>query len=66
MKETRFKRGEKVRIKSCPICENVVGAKATVVRVITDKNGASLYKVRVGSFYVPQYALDEHLEKLTK
>ena len=66
MKETRFKRGEKVRIKSCPICENVVGAKATIIRVLTDKNGNALYKVRVGSFYVPQYALDEHLEKLTK
>ena len=66
MKETKFKRGEEVRIKSCPICESVVGANATVVRVITDKDGASLYKVRVGSFYVPQYALDEHLEKLTK
>lgn len=66
MKETRFKRGEKVRIKSCPICENVVGAKATVIRVVVDGNGTALYKVRVGSFYVPQYALDEHLEKLTK
>lgn len=62
--ESKFQRGEKVRIKNCPICDSVNGAKGVIVRVRFDKKGHALYKVRVGGFYIPQYALDEHLEKI--
>lgn len=63
MTQTRFERGEKVRIKNCPI-SSVIGAKATIVRVRQDNQGKAYYKVRVGNFYIPDYALDEHLEKV--
>ncbi len=65
--KTKFKRGEKVLIKSCPVYKEVEGAKAVIVRVRVDKDGNAFYKVRVGgNFYIPQYALDEHLEKIEK
>ena len=69
--ETRFQRGDKVRIKECPIVPSVVGKKGTIVRVRVVKDGVVdgnavenvvLYKVRVGGFYVPQYATEDCLE----
>lgn len=66
MAKTKFIRGEKVKIKSCPFKEDLVGAKGTIVRVRVDDKGIAYYKIRVGKLYVPMYALDEHLEKISK
>lgn len=75
--ETKFNRGDKVRIKSCPIFKSVEGKSGTIVRVRVAKNGErvdgktidgelSLYKVRVGKLYVPGYATDDCLEPCGK
>lgn len=71
--ETKFNRGDKVRIKSCPIFKSVEGKSGTIVRVRVAKKDEkvdgktidselSLYKVRVGKLYVPGYATDDCLE----
>ena len=75
--ETMFKRGDKVRIKTCPIFPSVEGRTGTIVRVRVAKKGEkldgeavkkdlSLYKVRVGKLYVPSYATEDCLEPHTK
>lgn len=75
--ETMFKRGDKVRIKTCPIFPSIEGKTGTIVRVRIAKKGekldgktvehsTSLYKVRVGKLYVPSYATEDCLEPCGK
>ena len=75
--ETKFKRGDRIRIKSCGIFPSVEGKSGVIVRVrVVDKgavvdgetiNGElALYKVRVGKLYVPSYATEDCLEPAGK
>ncbi|MDR2993568.1 MAG: hypothetical protein LBV11_07005 [Bacillus cereus] len=75
--ETKFKKGDQVRILSCPVkplCEGEIGVIKRVIPLcenveklrkchLEDKNASSgLYKVAVKGKYIADYASDGDLE----